>query len=278
LRTLFARFLLWFWIGLAVLLGAEILLETHSLNEGLAVHFGHVARPIELYADLARAVFVTRGEPGLDSLRRTLDREADIETFVFDSTAAARDKSSAAANTAVAALRAGRSIVVEKPEGFFIGSPLVRRDGRLDAFVLHPRHGPERRGLLPPDLAERALAMLVLGGIGCWLLARYIAAPVSRLRQATQRIAAGDLTARVGARQQGRRDEIEDLGRDFDQMAERLETLVGAQRRLLSDISHELRSPLARMNVALALMRQRIADDPDGMMARLELEARGSTS
>jgi len=271
-RTLFAKFLLWFWLGLALLLGAEILLETHSLNEGLAVHFSHVARPIELYADLARAVFVMRGEPGLDSLTRALDREADIETFVVDSVTATTGRD-AASKTALAALRGGHSVVVETPAGFFVGSPLVRQAGVLDALVLHPRHGNERRGLLPPDLAERALAMLVLGGIGCWLLARYIAAPVSRLRQATQRIAAGDLTARVDVKQRRRRDELEDLGRDFDRMAERLEALVGAQRRLLSDISHELRSPLARMNVALALMRQQITGDPDGMMARLELEA-----
>ncbi len=78
---------------------------------------------------------------------------------------------------------------------------------------------------------------------------------------------------RVGAQQRRRRDELEDLGRDFDRMAERLESLVSAQRRLLADVSHELRSPLTRMNLAIGLLHQRGIEDPEGMLARLETEA-----
>ena len=96
---------------------------------------------------------------------------------------------------------------------------------------------------------------------------------MARLRGATRRLAEGDLSARVGSGERKRRDELEDLGRDFDGMAERMESMVSAQRRLLTDISHELRSPLARINVALGLLRQGGAKDTDGMLTRLETEA-----
>jgi two-component system, OmpR family, sensor histidine kinase CpxA len=86
-------------------------------------------------------------------------------------------------------------------------------------------------------------------------------------------LAAGDLTARAGAPNAGRRDEVAGLMRDFDTMAERLEGLVKAQSRLLNDISHELRSPLARLNVALGLARQRSNPESAAMLDRIELEA-----
>jgi two-component system sensor histidine kinase CpxA len=98
--------------------------------------------------------------------------------------------------------------------------------------------------------------------------------PVARLRAATRQIAAGDLTARAGdPGGSRRRDEIAGLIRDFDTMAERLENLVNAQSRLLNDISHELRSPLARLNVALGLARQRSGPESASMLERIELEA-----
>ncbi len=97
--------------------------------------------------------------------------------------------------------------------------------------------------------------------------------PVARLRAATQRLAAGDLTARAGNPKSRRHDEIAGLVRDFDTMAGRLETLVKAQSRLLNDISHELRSPLARLNVALGLARQRSGPESASMLERIELEA-----
>jgi two-component system sensor histidine kinase CpxA len=96
---------------------------------------------------------------------------------------------------------------------------------------------------------------------------------VVRLRAATQRLAAGDLTARAGVSRTRGHDEIAELVRDFDAMAERLENLVNAQSRLLKDISHELRSPLARLNVALGLVRQRTGPEAQSTLDRIEQEA-----
>ena len=87
-------------------------------------------------------------------------------------------------------------------------------------------------------------------------LAWYLTRPVRHLRDASRQLAAGLLDTRVGPRIGRRRDEIADLGRDFDHMAGQLQSLVNAQQRLLHDVSHELRSPLARLQVAIGLLRQ----------------------
>jgi two-component system, OmpR family, sensor histidine kinase CpxA len=125
------------------------------------------------------------------------------------------------------------------------------------------------RGMPIPGL----IIGVITSGLVCYLLAWYLTKPIVRLRAATRQLAAGDLTARSGSPAGKRRDEVAGLVRDFDAMAERLEMLVKAQSRLLNDISHELRSPLARLNVALGLARQRAGVESTDMLDRIELEA-----
>src|SRR5262249_20122833 len=114
---------------------------------------------------------------------------------------------------------------------------------------------------------------ILSSGLVCYLLARFLTSPITRLRNATHKLASGDLSARVGGRLSKGRDEVSQLVRDFDQMAEQIEKLVGAQSRLLKDVSHELRSPLARLSVALGLARQRAAPETEAALNRIELEA-----
>ena len=103
---------------------------------------------------------------------------------------------------------------------------------------------------------------LTMNKLVCYLLAGYLTSPILRLRKATQKLATGDLSARAG--ETGLfKDELSHLVRDFDTMAEQIEKLVSAQSRLLKDISHELRSPLARLNVALELARQRTGQEAE---------------
>ena len=115
----------------------------------------------------------------------------------------------------------------------------------------------------------RILAVLFTAGLVCYGLARHFASPVRRLRSVAKRFASGDLTARVGRDPLfRRRDEVAELGRDFDDMAGRIEELVTkqeqllqSQRRLLGDISHELRSPLTRLALASGLLQRKVGDD-----------------
>ncbi|HWH58893.1 MAG TPA: ATP-binding protein [Terriglobales bacterium] len=116
------------------------------------------------------------------------------------------------------------------------------------------------------------LIAVLSSGLVCYFLAGYLTSPILRLRKAAQKLAAGDLSARVG--KIGRsKDEVSQLVHDFDTMAEQIEKLVNAQSRLLKDISHELRSPLARMTVALELARQRTGTEAVGVLDRISLEA-----
>lgn len=138
-------------------------------------------------------------------------------------------------------------------------------------------------------LLEWSIALLVSGFI-CYLLTQYLTAPILRLREASQQLAAGDLSTRAAAGIERRHDELGDLVCDFNAMAARIEELVSRQRQLISDVSHELRSPLARLNVALDLGRERKGNDSafdhmekdlgllDDMIGRLLTIARFDTS
>ncbi len=102
---------------------------------------------------------------------------------------------------------------------------------------------------------------------------RFSILPLRRLRTVTQQLASGDLSARVGGGLVHRKNEVADLGRDVDRMAERIESLVGAHQRLIRDVSHELRSPLARLNVALELARQSAGAAHSAPFDRIEQES-----
>ena len=122
---------------------------------------------------------------------------------------------------------------------------------------------------------------MVTAGIVCYGLARYFASPVRRLRGVARRFASGDLKARVGNdRLLRRRDEVSELGKDFDEMANRIEELVtrqekllASQRRLLGDISHELRSPLTRLALASGLLQRRVGEDARPLLGRIDRES-----
>lgn len=136
---------------------------------------------------------------------------------------------------------------------------------------------PPRQGPFSPPFSwsvRAGLLALALGisGLISYLLARSISNPVRRLQTAAHTLSSGKLDARAGPEVAGRRDELGVLGREFDSMAERLSALIAARQRLLRDISHELRSPLARMEMAIGLARQDPASTPE-QIDRIEREA-----
>lgn len=123
-----------------------------------------------------------------------------------------------------------------------------------------PGGGPKFQLYLP--MMAGLLASLIFAA----LLARYFSKPIRNLRSAFDAAAEGNLDVRAGPQMGKRRDELADLGRDFDMMSSRLQALMDAQRRLLHDVSHELRSPLARLQAAIGLARQQ----PDKIGATLD--------
>lgn len=130
--------------------------------------------------------------------------------------------------------------------------------------------GPEHQP--PGRLPWVPLLSALLVSLACALgLAWYFAKPIRQLRRAFDAAADGDLAVRIGDGMGGRRDELADLGRDFDRMSERLSRLVDGQKRLLHDVSHEMRSPLARLQAAIGLARQQPARTED-TLERIERE------
>jgi two-component system sensor histidine kinase CpxA len=175
-----------------------------------------------------------------------------------------------------ALLTATRPRIRQRPPGMPLNQRRFERDRQNEA-PNNNRPGfngpPRRRHLRPEDLETIRLLAILLAAAGVsYGLARYLTAPISKLRSATQQLAAGDLSTRVASQLGARRDELADLGQDFDVMASRLESLVTAERRLLGDISHELRSPLARMQVALDLAGQTADAETLGFLTRIERE------
>jgi len=114
----------------------------------------------------------------------------------------------------------------------------------------------------------------VAGGIFCYFISRHLTKPLDKLGEAAANIAEGRLDTRADPSLTNRRDEIADLARNFDRMAERIEALITGQRRLLGDVSHELRSPLSRLIVALSLVKQGPAEEAAENLERIGLEAR----
>jgi two-component system sensor histidine kinase CpxA len=157
-----------------------------------------------------------------------------------------------------------------------ITESFVSRAGHNFAGVARIPHPPVLRFPLVPPWGFRwhDLSFLVASGLIAFGLAYLLTRPILRLRNAAQRLAAGDLTARAPEKaRHAKGDEVANLTHDFNVMAERVECLIAAQRTLISDISHELRTPLARLGMALGLARQRSSAEAQSWLDRIEIES-----
>ena len=141
-------------------------------------------------------------------------------------------------------------------------------DGRLYHFVLAAR--PEARA--PFFSGGRLLLPLTVIALASLLISLLITRPLGGLKAATARFSGGNLSARAPAALTGRNDAFGELAREFDRMSERIEKLVGGHRRLLRDVSHELRSPLSRMQVAATLLEDK--SGAAGEVERIQTEIR----
>jgi signal transduction histidine kinase len=170
---------------------------------------------------------------------------------------------------AIAAAEAGNRIVQLPGGGRLRTSIVVSDDGRRLRWVavLPPPRGPDARRI--DTLLLLAIGVIVVS-FAAWLIARRITQPIAALQAASRAVAEGKLDVRVPDATSARGDEIGALARDFNHMAERLQRLLDSQQQLLRDISHELRSPLARLRIATELARDTQADT---QFDRIELEA-----
>ncbi|OOG57192.1 HAMP domain-containing sensor histidine kinase [Rhodanobacter sp. C03] len=173
-------------------------------------------------------------------------------------------------------LEGNRDIVVQPWPGIYVAvQQIVGDDGHARQLVAfsrtHTRLRPQTRQTILLSI-QLVLSLLCIGLLGWWV-ARSVARPVEALRAATRRMAAGELSARVGRQGGMAHDEIAQLAYDFDAMAERIEALVAHDRGVLQDLSHELRSPLARLHLILDFaQRSTSAAEADSYFRQAEQE------
>src|SRR5271168_2436978 len=271
MKSLFLRIFLSFWMAFALFLVVAILV-TLALRPRSSTW--EALRTTVL--NDAVSAYEQGGEEQLKQYMLEMEGTQHVRAYLFDERGEELSHR-APPDWAIRVAEGGPRI---PRDGLIFPAPPLQRDSRASSdgkhrytLVMGLPPGP-RVFIGPRGLPVPALIILVMSsGIACYFLSWYLTKPIVRLRSATQRLAAGDLTARTGAPVSKRTDEVASLMRDFDGMAERLEMLVNAQSRLLNDISHELRSPLARLNVALGLARQRAGVESVDMLDRIELEA-----
>jgi signal transduction histidine kinase len=178
-----------------------------------------------------------------------------------------------------------RALLNVRPQGRRLDRPPNFRGVQLTPMITGPDGGEYRLlfarapveifGILMwPGTSLAIISIAILAAaVMSLLLARYVSSPVVRLQKASRSLAAGALDTRVGAPFTRRGDEVGTLARDFDTMAERIQALVTAKETLLRDVSHEFRSPLARIRMALALAERRAGTAAQPDLARIEREA-----
>jgi two-component system sensor histidine kinase CpxA len=269
-RRLFWKIFLPFWAAQALLLGALYLRVHYRITSEHPWWIQPERHEMPTLAELAAQRFEQQGQGGLDHLLDNLSLPRRSRFWLFDASGrelSGRPMPDHILRDAVAADK--------NPEGLYRS---------YEANVLASRVSTSRgqylliAELTPPPLSERIpgdlLWTLKLGtifsAIICLIIAHYLTKPIERMRDATHELARGNLDIRAGENLGNRQDEIADLVRDFDTMAGELRNQIQSERNLLSGVSHELRSPIARIRLALALARNGDDDEQLEMLDRIE--------
>jgi two-component system sensor histidine kinase CpxA len=245
MRSVYAKILAWSLVTLFISMGLFFV-----LSRQLELHFGaeDLFRRVQtLELDQAVKAWETGGQAGAASFISDLDNAMGGRHYVLDSQG--RDLATGLDRATLAARLNGHwNQPVPSPGGLLFGSRTP--DNRYALIVDVQTAFTPWIVLLFNGLTLLTVAVL------CWPLAFHIGSPLRSLARIVERFGQGDLSIRA---QSARRDEIGNLARSFDRMADRIETLLTAERRLLQDVSHELRSPLARLSFATEL----VATEPD---------------
>jgi two-component system sensor histidine kinase CpxA len=273
-RSLFWKIFFCFWLAAAAMIGAlNIMLWFSFINDPNPEHRrGALGEALNLYAESAVQVYDSEGLQTFEQYANRSLKEAGTEIALFqgDGTALIDQTSSEVASVAAEIQRTRQHVSEVSLTGRLTwGRVIVAPSGRSFIFVSRLRQPYVPRGLPPLGI----VLSIVAAGVISYLLALYLTSPVKKLKTVVQSFAEGNLDVRITPELGNRRDELADLGREFDHMAEQIAALISSQKRLLADISHELRSPLARLTVALELARKNTSDKGMAALDRIELES-----
>jgi two-component system sensor histidine kinase CpxA len=263
-RSIFAKILLWSFgtllFSLVAFVVISVVISQHSVERADIFH-----RLAAMEMEEARGAYERGGPKWLAGYLEHLHHYFPQADHILTD-AAGRDL----------ATGQDRSDLIPDPNKPF--RPHFSSDGRIVVWMDSADHRYKYIALIRPPISWLSLTpyyLLILAAVGAlsWLLAVNLATPLRAMTSKVEQFGRGDLAVRIGAK---RNDEIGHLGKAFDHMADRIQTLLTAERRLLQDISHELRSPLARLSFATELVRT--AEDRDAAVARIRKEVTRLTS
>lgn len=278
--SLFLKIFLWFWLAIALVVAAITFVNWSTQSEPLVRQWQtFIGEAVNSNSQTAAQIYANEGKAGLDEyLARVASAERVNAVGLFDASRrqiAGTSVSPAAQNLFDRAIESETVEFVRLPEETFAAKKVDLRNGETAVYIIQLKRPPQTT--LLTELKNRILQILAViftAGLVCYGLARYLSSPLGKIRNATKKLANGDLQTRVADKVGNRRDELAYLAKDFDEMAERIESLITSQNRLTRDVSHELRSPLARLNVALELAKQKSVPETQPLLDRIEREAR----
>jgi len=279
MRSMFAKIFLSFWISEILILFSTAFLLRHHFDSPEVQH-NSLLQSMTMSGNAASAAYLSGGCPALGqflSLSPEPSYLVDSQDRVFCAAAAKPDLRDVLRQVHEGPRRlAGMQI----GDRYLWATEIAGPAGQKWSFVISGPY-PMEHHLPLHDILPRLLISVTVSGLVTLALALFLTRPIGMLRAAARKLAGGDLSARAGsgkgktlaASSPPSLDELGGLVHDFNHMAERLESQVGAQRLLLRDVSHELRSPLARLSVALELAREEAQPEMESHLARIEREA-----
>lgn len=276
MRRFFATIFVWFLLTVSAA-GTVFLLTGIYDPEGMIGRRWEVltGRSMTLHGVEAAEAYEREGAAGLRRSLDRLDETFTVETALYGSDGRSLLNERDLPGSAVMirrTLRAGRGQARLLSDRAFCTHLIETETGGRYVLAITFNGAPFAHLTGP---VSRGFLTLSLVFAFCYVAAVSLARPIEQLRQATRGIVAGDFSVRVGPELSGRRDELGGLARDFDAMETHVQELLTARRQLLQDVSHELRSPLARLGVALELVRSQQADSrSEFALSRMEKDLR----
>ena len=225
------------------------------------------------YISAAELMLQRGGEPLLLEWLLTFERHPSVNAYVIDSRGLSLtpEVPEAVLSYALAADSYSAQVNVLGYSEILVKSPIRSVDGNIYLLVVEFLH-PLAVFNLPAYLAWGVIASFLLFAVWGYLLSRYLTQPLLALQRSVRAFAHGQWPVHISSYLLKRKDEVGELGREFEAMAQRIQLLLAEQRQLLSDVSHELRSPLARSAIALELARLDAVPEQEEYLERIELE------
>jgi len=279
---IFWKVFLWFWLTMLIATMATFWLGNMWLEER-DISSRHMAH-LESLAASAESILEEGGEKELQSWIKHLRKRTPFRILVVDSEEGETLRGHHLPPRLKAhmqqAERSDGAVESEFEEHRILSLPIGSSDGGKYRLITempeqfsgmrNNRSGAVRAGVRQ-FAGSRMLIAFGITALICLMIAYFLVRPIRQMQQAARSLGEGDLSARTKLGK--RRDEIGDLAREFDEMASRIESMMQSQQRLLRDVSHELRSPLARLQVALELARKRTGKDAEAELDRIDHEA-----